>query len=70
MKNRPTLNYGSILAMRCIGINDTFTMSMPLQILPPLNADFDGDKNCLAFVVIRRKKESFELLGRAKALMP
>ena len=25
---------------------------------------------CLAFVVIRRKKESFELLGLAKALMP
>ena len=39
INRNPTLNYGSILAMRCIGINDTFTMSMPLQILPPLNAD-------------------------------
>ena len=44
MVNRnPTINYGSIIAMRCIGINDTYTMSMPLQVLSGLGADFDGD---------------------------
>lgn len=29
--------------MFCVGINFNFTMSMPLQVLPPLAADFDGD---------------------------
>ena len=43
VNRNPTINYGSILAMRCIGINDTYTMSMPLQVLSGLGADFDGD---------------------------
>lgn len=50
VNRNPTLGFGSIIAMRCIGINDTFTMSMPIQILPPLNADFDGD--CLNLLYI------------------
>ena len=29
--------------MYCVGINDSYTMSVPLQILRPLAADFDGD---------------------------
>jgi hypothetical protein len=29
------------MAMRCIGINDDYTLSMPLQILNPFAADFD-----------------------------
>ena len=43
INRNPTIEYGSIVAMRCIGINDTYTMSMPLQVLTGLNADFDGD---------------------------
>lgn len=39
----PTIEYGSVLAMRCVGINDNYTMSMPLQVLRGLAADFDGD---------------------------
>ena len=53
VNRNPTINYGSILAMRCVAINDSFTMSMPLQILPPLNADFDGD--CLNILYIPNK---------------
>ena len=41
----PTINYGSIMFMRCVGINDDYTMSVPLQILKPLGADFDGEPN-------------------------
>lgn len=29
--------------MFCVGINFNYTMSLPLQVLPPLAADFDGD---------------------------
>ncbi len=29
--------------MFCVGINFNYTMSLPLQILTPLAADFDGD---------------------------
>ena len=39
----PTINYGSILQMQCVGYNDDYTISVPLQILAPLAADFDGD---------------------------
>ena len=35
----PTINYGSIMALRCVGINDDYVMSMPLQILSPFAAD-------------------------------
>ena len=49
------------------GIRLAYTQSDEISFLM---TDFDGDKICLASVVIRRKKESFELLGRAKALMP
>ena len=33
----------AILQMYCIGYTDTLTMSIPLQILPLLAADFDGE---------------------------
>ena len=47
VNRNPTINYGSILAMRCIGINKTFTMSMPLQVLPGrLNAPYTGNSVC------------------------
>ena len=45
MNITPTINYGSIMFMRCVGINDDYTMSVPLQILKPLGADFDGEPN-------------------------
>lgn len=41
INRNPTINYGSIMAMRCVGINDDYTMCMPLQILTPFAADFD-----------------------------
>ena len=40
LKNEPTINYGSVLAMRCVGVNvDSYTMSMPLTVLKTLAAD-------------------------------
>ena len=37
-----TINYGSVLHVYCIGYTDTLTISVPLQVLSPLGADFDG----------------------------
>lgn len=43
INRNPTITYGGILQMFCIGFTDTYTMAVPLQILKGLNADFDGD---------------------------
>lgn len=43
INRNPTLAYGSMLQMFCVGYDDTLTLSIPLQVLKPLAADFDGD---------------------------
>ena len=43
LNRNPTINYGSVLQMFCIGYTDTLTISVPLQVLKLLAADFDGD---------------------------
>ena len=47
INRNPTINYGSLLCVKVKSIKNEFpedyTMSMPVQILPVLNADFDGD---------------------------
>lgn len=43
LNRNPTINYGSIMAMNVIGINESYTISMPLQVLASFGADFDGD---------------------------
>ena len=53
INRNPTLSYGSILQMFCIGISgndpENYTMEIPLLILPLLNADFDGDLKSVLF---------------------
>ena len=39
INRNPTINYGSILQMYCVGFTDTLTMSVPLQVLKLLGAD-------------------------------
>lgn len=43
INRNPTIGYGSILQMFCVGFTMTYTMAVPLQPLPLLGADFDGD---------------------------
>lgn len=47
INRNPTINYGSLLLMKIVDIkkeyDDDYTMSLPIQILKVLNADFDGD---------------------------
>lgn len=47
----PTIQYGSTLFMRVVGINDNFTMSVPLEILPLLAGDFDGDTLSIMWII-------------------
>ena len=39
INRNPTINLGSILAMKCIGIEFNYTMSMPENVLKGLAAD-------------------------------
>lgn len=41
INRNPTISYGGILAMYCVGISTGFTMAVPLPILEGLAADFD-----------------------------
>ena len=43
INRNPTISYGSILQMFCVGFTNTYTMGIPLQVLEGLAADFDGD---------------------------
>lgn len=43
INRNPTINFGSILSVKCIGINHDYTMSISLLVLKTLAADFDGD---------------------------
>lgn len=43
INRNPTIAYGGILQMFCVGFTHTYTMGVPLQPLPLLAADFDGD---------------------------
>ena len=42
LNRNPTIALGGILQMFCIGMTDTLTIGIPLQILKFLAADFDG----------------------------
>lgn len=51
INRNPTINYGSILQMFCVGITDSYTMELPLQVLVPLAADFDGDTLNIWYII-------------------
>lgn len=51
INRNPTISYGGILAVRCIGINMDYTMSISLLVLKLLAADFDGDTLNILFLL-------------------
>lgn len=70
INRNPTINYGSILFMRCVGINDNYTMSVPLQPLKPLNADFDGDAlNILSIINKAFAEKANQVFNPRNAMM-
>ena len=59
-RNRnPTINYGSLLQMFCVGMNKDldhdYTMSLPLQILPLLAADstYGSQDHCYRNIAVK-----------------
>lgn len=42
INRNPTINKGSIMQMHCVKMTSGYTMGIPLQILKPMAADFDG----------------------------
>lgn len=57
INRNPTIQYGGILQMFCVGMTDTYTMAVPLQVLDMLAADFDGDVLNILYII---NKEFFE----------
>ena len=42
INRNPTINFGGIVGVYCVGISSGYTMGISLQILTGLAADFDG----------------------------
>jgi DNA-directed RNA polymerase beta' subunit len=58
INRNPSISYGSIQQCFCIGYNLDYTMSVSLQVLKPLAADFDGRVLYKDIAVVK----AFELL--------
>ena len=69
INRNPTISYGSILQMFCIGYTDDMVMGLPLQVLAPLGADFDGDTLNI-FLIINQKfyERCFEIFNPRNAM--
>lgn len=69
INRNPTISYGSILQMYCVDFNDDMIMQVPLQILAPLGADFDGDTLNI-FLIINQKfyERCYEIFNPRNAM--
>ena len=53
VNRNPSIAYGSLMAMKCIGMSYDYVLILPLSILSTMGADFDGD--CLNILYIPNK---------------
>lgn len=64
INRNPTINYGSLLLMTIVDIkreyDNDYTMSLPIQVLTALNADFDGDILNIISLKTREISDAFE----------
>lgn len=64
INRNPTIARGGILQVFCVGMTDTYTMGIPLQILKLLAADFDGDVLNIFYIINKAFFErSFQVLN-------
>lgn len=61
INRNPTISYGGILQMYVVDICDSYTLGLPLQILPFLAADFDGDVLNVMYII---NKSFYEAASR------
>lgn len=64
INRNPTINYGSLLCVKIVDIKreyeDDYTMSLPIQILKVLNADFDGDVLNIISLKVKKLTKAFD----------
>jgi len=74
INRNPTINYGSILFMKVVDIKtdykNDFTMSLPIQILPVLNADFDGDTLNIISLKTKELKKAYDKAFNPRKNLP
>lgn len=63
INRNPTINFGSILAVKVIGINMDYTMSVSLQVLKIMGADFDGDSLNVLYLYNRDFIEAAQIMS-------
>lgn len=69
INRNPTIGYGSILSVYCVGFTETYTLSVPLQILPLVAGDFDGDVfNILLIINKAFEIRAMEVFNPANAM--
>ena len=51
INRNPTINFGGIVGVYCVGISSGYTMSISLQIITGLAADFDGDTLNILYLI-------------------
>jgi RNA polymerase rpb1, domain 2 len=71
INRNPSINHGSLLQMYCVDVNeDDFTMSVPLQILKMLGADFDGDCMNIMYIINKEfERRASKVLNPRNAMM-
>ena len=69
INRNPTINYGSILQCYCVGFTDTLTMSVPLQAIKIMAADFDGDVLNILVIINKEFQERCEIIFNPRNAM-
>jgi DNA-directed RNA polymerase beta' subunit len=70
INRNPTINYGSLLCVKVKSVkneySEDYTMSLPVQILPVLNADFDGDILNIVSLKIKKLEKAYNKVFNPK----
>ena len=69
INRNPTINFGSILQCYCIGFTDTLTMSVPLQAIKVMGADFDGDVLNILIIINKEFQQRCETIFNPRNAM-
>lgn len=59
----PVINYGSMICCKVIGVDPdwtTYILTLPDQVLPASNADFDGDVTCITSLKTKSLAKEFD----------
>ena len=69
INRNPTIAYGGILSVKCIGINMDYTMSISILVLQSMGADFDGDTLNIWYLYMKQLIEVADKVLNPKYMM-